>query len=121
MLNESFDEFGATDVRFCAATLGYSFVIDDYGTEILVPPSVNQRRASSRATVSTATVVAKIDPTARLSVLVANPKKAGSATFERFAKYIDGATVADSLKNGVLSGDIRWDLAHGFIRIDPIN
>ena len=46
-----------------------------------------------------------------------NPKRAGSASNLRFENYEDGATVADTLKAGVTSGDLSWDVEHGLIKI----
>ena len=74
------------------------------------------RRAAPRATIA-----AKIDPTAIVTILVANPKKIGSAAHDRFALYVDGRSVTESLKAGVLSADVRYDLSRDYIRIDPIN
>ena len=53
-----------------------------------------------------------------VQVLVANPKRVGSASYLRFAAY--GAkgnvvTLQDALKAGVTRADLQWDLAHGHI------
>lgn len=46
-----------------------------------------------------------------------NPKRAGSASHARFAKYEDGMTVDEAQKAGVTAGDLLWDTKHGFIEI----
>ena len=46
-----------------------------------------------------------------------NPKKPGSASHERFAKYVDGMTVAAAKEAGLLNGDLDNDVKKGFISI----
>lgn len=46
-----------------------------------------------------------------------NPKKPGSASFDRFAKYEDGMTVEAALNAGVIRGDLGHDTKKGFIQI----
>lgn len=61
-----------------------------------------------------------IDPEARVTVLVENPKRAGSASRERFDLYgAVGTTsrVADLLAAGLTAADLRWDESHKFIRL----
>jgi hypothetical protein len=45
-----------------------------------------------------------------------NPKKPGSNTAARFAKYVDGMTVKDAREAGIY-GDLSYDAAHNFIEI----
>jgi hypothetical protein len=45
----------------------------------------------------------------------ANPKKGDSA--KRFAKYKSGLTVEATLARGLTRGDIRYDVAKGFIAL----
>lgn len=47
-----------------------------------------------------------------------NPKRPGSKSFERFAVYKDGITVAEAVKAGVLYADLSWDVGHGFIAVE---
>ena len=47
-----------------------------------------------------------------------NPKKPGSASALRFDRYRDGATVAACLEAGVTLADVRWDVAHKFVRLE---
>jgi hypothetical protein len=47
----------------------------------------------------------------------ANPKRKGSAAYDRFAFYKNGITVADAVKAGVMYADISWDVGHGFISV----
>jgi hypothetical protein len=44
-----------------------------------------------------------------------NPKRAGSAANERFARYKAGMTVAEAIEAGVTRADINWDVKQGFI------
>lgn len=48
-----------------------------------------------------------------------NPKRTGSSSAERFAKYRDGLTVADAKEVGLSVSDIRYDVAHGYISLTP--
>ncbi len=112
------DEFGATDSRFCAAILGYSFKLDDYGTEVLVAPSVSTRSRinASRAPASTPARDAIV------TVLVDCPKTPGKKNYDRWmAGYKTGRTVAETITAGCTMGDIVYDRDHGFIRVDAIN
>lgn len=49
-----------------------------------------------------------------------NPKRPGTATFERFKLYRTGMTVGEFIKAGGLNVDLIWDAAEGrkFIRIE---
>lgn len=60
---------------------------------------------------------------AKLKVLAeTNPKREGSASFDRFECYFTldkkKATVADALAAGLTMGDIRYDFIHGSIEVD---
>lgn len=57
-------------------------------------------------------------PTAVITVLVANPKKPGSASHKRFALYVSGQSVAEAIASGVTMADLKWDAAHKFIKVD---
>ena len=46
-----------------------------------------------------------------------NPKRPGSASFDRFALYQTGMTIAEYLKAGGQRSDIRWDSDRGFIAL----
>lgn len=46
-----------------------------------------------------------------------NPKRPGSASYDRFALYTDGMTVEDAIKAGVKTADIAWDVSKGFIEV----
>lgn len=46
-----------------------------------------------------------------------NPKRAGSKSGERFAKYKAGMTLEAAVEAGVSPADIKWDSDHGFITI----
>ena len=47
-----------------------------------------------------------------------NPKRPGSKSFDRFAVYKDGMTVAEAVKGGVIYADLSWDVGHGFIAVE---
>ena len=54
-----------------------------------------------------------------IRVLVAeNPKRKGTASYERFARYRDGMSVAEFVKAGGTQGDLRWDQERGFVRLE---
>lgn len=59
---------------------------------------------------------------AKLTVLATdNPKREGSAAFDRFAHYFDlgdDATVQDALDAGLIMGDIKYDFIHGSIEVE---
>ena len=59
----------------------------------------------------------------RIVVLVANPKRPGTAGWERYARYVSGMKVSDYLtdrRNGKFGrADINWDLTRNFIKILP--
>ncbi len=59
----------------------------------------------------------KFADTAKITVLVANPKRPGSASFARFAKYQNEMTVAEFLAAGGKREDLTWDIAHAFISV----
>lgn len=46
-----------------------------------------------------------------------NPKKAGSQTHARFAKYVTGQTVKEAYEAGVAAGDFAYDVSKNFISI----
>jgi len=55
-----------------------------------------------------------------LCVVVAaesNPKKAGSASAARFALYKPGMSIGEYIAAGGTRADIKWDLAHGHIKL----
>ena len=50
-----------------------------------------------------------------------NPKREGSASFDRFQGYLTDpapATVQNALDNGLTMGDINYDFTHGTIDVD---
>ncbi len=54
-------------------------------------------------------------------VAVANPKRAGSAAYDRFEGYLSDpapATVQEALDAGLTMGDISYDFIHGSITVD---
>lgn len=58
-----------------------------------------------------------IQKTAVITLLVSeNPKRGKSA--EVFSHYQSGMTVENFVAAGGTTGDVRWDIAHGYISID---
>ena len=56
--------------------------------------------------------------TAKVELLVeANPKKAGSKSFERFEGYTGAATIGQALANGVTYADVAYDVGRAFIKV----
>lgn len=47
--------------------------------------------------------------------VVPNPKRKGSAAYDRFKLYLVGQEVEASIRNGVTRADVRWDAKMGFI------
>ncbi len=54
-----------------------------------------------------------------LTTVAPNPKRPGSASYDRYANYITGYTRAQLLAKGVLRADIAWDEERGFIVFTP--
>lgn len=46
-----------------------------------------------------------------------NPKRKGSKSFDKFAKYKDGMTVEQAVAAGLTGADLSWDTSHKFITI----
>jgi len=57
-----------------------------------------------------------------ITVLVeSNPKRAGSASYDRFEGYLTDpapATVKAAIENGLTMGDIHYDFIHGSITVE---
>lgn len=56
------------------------------------------------------------DDARKITFVAENPKRPGSASFDRFAKYKKGMTVAQALAAGVTRADIDWDSKREFIK-----
>ena len=52
-----------------------------------------------------------------ITKVMANPKKKGSKSYDRFELYKEGMTVNDALAAGVLRADIAYDSERGYITI----
>lgn len=46
-----------------------------------------------------------------------NPKRPGTESHKRFSKYVDGMTIAEARKAGIIPTDFSWDEKHGYISI----
>ena len=59
---------------------------------------------------------------AKIEILVeSNPKRSGSASYDRFEGYLTKeapATVKAALENGLIMGDIHYDFIHGSIKVE---
>ena len=61
----------------------------------------------------------KIPNEAVITVLAeGNPKRAGSASYERFELYKDGMTVGEYIEAGGKRADVQWDVDHEHISIE---
>lgn len=49
-----------------------------------------------------------------------NPRAAGRATFDRFAKYFNTETVKAYTEAGGTKGDLLWDLRSGYLSIEGV-
>lgn len=54
----------------------------------------------------------------KIAFVAPNPKKPGSASFDRFAKYEVGMTVDQAVAAGVSRADIKWDSERSFIKFE---
>ena len=52
-----------------------------------------------------------------ITVLVANPKRPSTASWDRFSLYKDGLTVGEFLSKGGRRADIAWDVKHEYISV----
>jgi hypothetical protein len=83
-------------------------------------------QASTKRVAAVRTPVAKgprvnapFAPDAVVTILVAEcPKRPGTKGHDRWmAGYKTGRTVAETIRHGTLMADLKWDIAHGFIKI----
>lgn len=90
-----------------------NMITQQAATQRVARSGTNVRPVNTTAAVAPATAGKKI-------VLIAqtNPKRKGSASYERYAKYVNGMTVADALKAGVTKADLQWDQKKGFIKLE---
>lgn len=96
-----------TGVQVVEALIGKPIVRRVEKTKSARAPGAPRRTSSVR----------KSDP--RKIVFVAeNPKKAGSASYMRFALYEVGMTVDEFLAKGGTMGDIKWDHERSFIKFE---
>jgi hypothetical protein len=73
-----------------------------------------------RATVPTTFSKGKLPLSYVIRLLVpANPKRKGSASYDRYALYVDGMTVGQAIAAGLWRVDFDWDLKHGHISVHP--
>jgi len=79
--------------------------------------AVSERQAAAPPPVRRG--VAAVQPRAEHSMVVVshvpNPKKAGSAGWERYNLWQVGALVSECIAAGMWPADVRWDLSKGFV------
>lgn len=62
--------------------------------------------------------IAGFPKTAKITLAVTeNPKRKGSESHTRFAKYKNGQTIEAYIAAGGTAGDVKWDLEKGYIKI----
>jgi hypothetical protein len=60
----------------------------------------------------------RMDPSLSITKLVKdNPRRKGTAGFKSFALLNNGMKVGTYLEKGGRAGDLRWDIAHGFVKV----
>ena len=64
---------------------------------------------AKRTRVNTAGIISR--------VAEANPKRANSLAFSRFALYTPGMTIAEYISKGGRSTDVMYDAQHGYIDV----
>lgn len=77
--------------------------------------AATQKPGKSAKATAKAEKLAK-DDARKITFVAENPKRPGSASFDRFAKYKKGMTVAQALEAGVTRADIDWDSKRDFIK-----
>ena len=48
---------------------------------------------------------------------VANPKRAATASYDRYEHWVVGRTVAECIAAGMLGADVKWDTDKGFVTL----
>lgn len=98
----------------------------DEGEEAVATKTTTKRKGQKRAKKEAAQVngsgrrgrVAMFADDAVVTVLVEeNPRRKGTASFERFTHYRSGATVKQTIEAGVWREDMRWDVSQKFISV----
>lgn len=102
-------DLGPAEVRAIVDLAGHSAILAPTGVFRAAPPVAVSRTAA-------------LAPTSLIRVLVANPKRPGSASHGEFALYREGMTVLDYLEHPDMarrraSANLRWDVNHGFISV----
>lgn len=80
--------------------------------------TMSKKVAAKKTTTKPAVAKTNGNGTEKITLLVKeNPKREGTDSFKRFALYGKSKTVADFLKAGGTTTDLRWDEAHKFIKV----
>lgn len=80
------------------------------------PAAKKAAKKVAKKKAATKTAEPKVD-NRKITVLVDNPKKPGSAAHKRFSRYKSGQTVTEALAAGVSSLDIAYDSKKRFIKV----
>ena len=83
-------------------------------------PKATKGKAKGKAKSKVATPRGPLPDNAKRKITVLskeNPKREGTASWQRFKLYKSGMTVGDFIGKGGTMGDIRWDQKHGFIKV----
>jgi len=78
-------------------------------------PLTDDERARSPRPPAPPPVRLSTDRSRRLASVAPNPKRPGSASWDRYQLYRVGETEAEHIARGVLPADIRWDSTRGFV------
>jgi hypothetical protein len=100
-------------------------ILRSFGTDARSASTVTRKdKSMSEAEAAAATARKRIDENSTIRITTEegkNPKRPGSAAYDRFALYRDGMTVKEAKEAGVSATDISYDSApeHGYISLTP--
>lgn len=79
------------------------------------PRTDAERARASRATATGPSTGRTLSPDARIVSVAPNPKRPGSASWDRYQKWRVGATLAEMRAEGMSAADVGWDGSRGFV------
>lgn len=82
-------------------------------------PRTEAERARGGAPKAPPSAPTTVPPDHVLVAIVPNPKKPGSASRDRYARYALGQTQRDAIVAGLTREDLRWDTERGFLTWAP--
>lgn len=91
--------------------------------EKLIGKPIQRERRETRTGIRRKTTRRSVTPASRddprvIRQVQPNPKKKGSASWDRYALYQEGMTVTQALAAGLKRADINWDAERGFITLE---